>query len=241
VKSHLGQDSRIHDRHSYSVVAAEYYDAELHPTCADFRLASKVFLERLFGKEKIVGRVADIGCGRSLLREMISPTSRFELVLVDDSDEMLAHNGPNTFEVRKTDVEAMPFGDCEFEWVFAILGDPYNISQAWKNINRALRYGGRCVFIIPSFVWAREFRKKGSHERPGFARFVMAGGAELFLPSLIYSPSQQRTLIENAGLRANAMDHVLVDDVPCVRSRKISEFLSGGDPIIDIYRAEKFQ
>jgi hypothetical protein len=39
-------------------------------------------------------------------------------------------------------------------------------------------------------------------------------------------------------LRAKAMDHVLVGDVPCVKSRKISEFLSAGGPIIDIYRAE---
>jgi SAM-dependent methyltransferase len=243
VKSQLGRDAskytEILDRPSYSVVAAEYYDEQLHPTCADFRLASRIYLERLFAKEKVAGRVADIGCGRSLLSEMIR--SDVELILVDESDKMLAHNDrhQNVYETRKLDLQTTPFGRSEFAWVFAILADPYNTAQTWKNIYQALQDDGQCIFITPSLAWAQKFRTSDIGERPGFARFIMADGAEIFLPSLIFTAAEQERMLKDAGLHEVETDHVLVESLPYVKSRKISEFLSKKDAIIDVYRAKR--
>src|SRR4051794_22777325 len=138
----------------------EYYDETLHPTCADFRLASTLYLRRLFASETVEGRIADIGCGKSILLEMPLPTSsNRDLVLVDESNDMLLQNDRRrgNFEIRKLDLRTSVFGTVEFDWVFAIMADPYNTLSAWSNIGRALKPLGQCIFVVPSFTWSNKF------------------------------------------------------------------------------------
>lgn len=244
MQSHRGQGVseylKTHDEPSYSLVASEYYDPNLHPTCADFREASKKFVEDLLVSDKVQGRIADIGCGWSLLATLLRPASPdIELVLIDDSDEMLARNICTPVETRRANVQMAPFGDAEFDWIFAILGDPYNTLRTWKNIRKALRRGGRCIFIVPSFAWAQAFRTRSDRERRGFARFVMSTGREVYLPSLILPPSEQKSLIEEAGLHVDSMSHVPASCILKIRSPKIAKILSPDEPILDVYMTKK--
>jgi SAM-dependent methyltransferase len=238
MKSLLGQVEskylKIPELSSYDSVASEYYDAKLHPTCADFRVASGNCLRRVFASEKPRGRLADIGCGLSLVNELVSDN----LVLIDKSEEMLAQNiGPA--EKRLIDVEAENFGNLEFDWIFAILADPYNTPAAWKNIGAALKKGGECLFVVPSYRWTKVFRSRVADERDGFARFVRSDSSIVYLSSIVRPHEMQASLITSAGLHLTSVSHVTMSDMPYIQSPKVSEYLTAHDPLIDIYHVKK--
>lgn len=228
------RSSETSERLTYSSVAQEYYDEALHPTCADFRLASRIYLKRMFEKTRPFGRVADLGCGKSLVAEFYEG----DLVLIDESIEMLQHNS-SCLQRRTVDVEREPIGISEFDWIFALLADPYNTPEAWKNIERALRPRGQCVFIVPSFDWVGSFRRAAEDEKPNFARFVTARGGTVFLRSLVFERIVQEEMIARTGLVTQSVEHVLVGDLPSVRSRKISDALSRAEALLDVYRVSK--
>jgi SAM-dependent methyltransferase len=221
---------------SYEAVATEYYDEQLHPTCADFRSASFIYLKRLFDRCKPEGRIADVGCGRSLVAEFCHKN----LVLIDESAMMLGQN-QFAFEQRLLNVEQEPIGAFEFDWIFAVLGDPYNSPSAWKNIARALKPGGRCVFIVPSIAWASKFRSAVVDEKPGLARFVTSNGKVVFLRSLIFEPSQQIKMISDVELSVTSTEHVILGELPFVRSPKIHKMLAANQNLLDVYIARRFQ
>ena len=219
---------------SYDAVASEYYDALLHPTCADFRAAATSYVAKLVAREKPVGKIADIGAGLSILQEFFDS----KLVIVDLSIKMLGKN-KSEIEKRAIDITKNSFGIDEFHWIFAMLGDPYNVDAAWRNISRAMRVGGQCVFCVPSLTWMRKFRLSNNIERENYARFDLSDGSVAFLRSIILSAEEQRSLGESVGLTLWATDHVIVGDLTDVRSPKISEYLSRDEPILDIYRFKK--
>jgi SAM-dependent methyltransferase len=229
----------------YSRLAAEYYDAAAHPTCADFRTACRIYLERLFRDECPKGVIADIGCGQSLIAELIlraDVTQGARLVLVDSSEEMLRANrisDAEWIEARLIDIEREAFGLSEFDWAFAVLGDPYNSLAAWKNISTALREGGECVFIVPSHVWVQSFRLGERDERPDFARFVTREGEDVYLRSIVRDRVDQRKLITMVGLEFTQLDTVSVAELPFASSPKIHRFLHPSDPVIEVYRSKK--
>lgn len=234
LSGHAYRSSKVSEWGTYSSVAQEYYDEVLHPTCADFRLASWIYLERLFEEVKPTGRMADIGCGKSLIAEFCQRN----LVLIDQSIEMLEHNAP-LLERRLMDVERESIGRSEFDWIFAVLADPYNTPEAWKNIGRALKSRGQCIFIVPSFEWVGSFRRDSMSEKPNLARFITARGDEVFLRSLVFDLEFQKEMIAQAGLVSQPVEHVLVRDLPFVKSRKISEVLSRDQALLDVYRVSK--
>ena len=219
---------------TYESVADEYYDERLHPTCADFRSASTSFLERFFRRSSPKGRIADIGCGRSLVANFYQR----DLVLIDASARMLGRNPP-IFEKRKLNVERESIGTLEFDWIFAVLGDPYNSPNAWQNIASALKRGGECVFIVPSYKWAQAFRPGIAQEKLGFARFVTGTGNTIYLRSLILRPEDQAEMISDAGLAVTSVEDVLVRELASVRSAKIYDVLAEKDALLDVYRATK--
>ena len=222
------------DSHTYDAVAGEYYDERLHPTCADFRAAASLYLKKFFETRRPAGRLADVGCGSSLIAEFQTRN----LVLIDKSWEMLNRNKPD-LEKRCIDVERESIGLGDFDWIFAILGDPYNSPWAWKNFSNALRSGGQCVFIVPSNDWARNFRSKCEDEKPNFARFLTSKGETVFLRSLIVGPEDQARMISGANLLIAAIEHIQVGELPYVRSPKVLGFLSPDQYLLDVYLAKK--
>src|SRR5580658_7644900 len=78
---------------SYEDVAAEYYDSERHPTCANFRGASRLLLRTwLVGKRNT--RLCEIGAGKSVVAEILSDLGYplGHVTLVDDSPSMLGYS-----------------------------------------------------------------------------------------------------------------------------------------------------
>jgi SAM-dependent methyltransferase len=185
----------------------------------------------MFEVDRPTGRLADIGCGKSLISEFAAD----DLVLIDESQAMLDLNLGGQ-EKRRINVVEMPFGNSEFDWIFAVLADPYNDIGAWLNIAKALRPDGQCVFIVPSHCWASKFRASSKSEIVGRARFDLVSGEALFLPSTILSPETQRALISNAGLHVDRVDHVYAGDLTEIKSEKISGVLGMAEAVLDIYR-----
>jgi SAM-dependent methyltransferase len=238
MKSLLGRaafkSSGILEIGSYEEVALEYYNAALHPTCADFRSASRIVLQRLFSRDAPQGRIADVGCGLSLLSEFVTEN----LVLIDASSKMLAQNSRN-IEKRLVNVEERSFAQSEFDWVFGILADPYNSAQAWNNLSSALKVGGSCLFVVPSYRWASKFRSSVLEEQPGFAHFVKADNSSIFLPSIVYPQAEQFALIESVRMRVSNFEQIFVRELTNISSPKISKVLAADDPILDVYFTDK--
>ena len=230
----LGQEesksSRIPSDGSYDAVALEYYDQKLHPTCADFRDATRVALTRLFNEENPKGRIGDVGCGLSLVKEFVGSN----LVLIDASQKMLEKN-TEVAERRMFDVEQAPFANSEFDWLFALLADPFNTRSAWENIGRSLKVGGKCYFVVPSYSWVKKFRDNSEAEREGYARFETADKSEVFLPSFVYSPVEQVSLIASVGLHVLKFEQIARSDLVEVRSSKIQDYLSADDAVLDTF------
>jgi SAM-dependent methyltransferase len=228
----LAYESIHADATSYETLASEYYDEDKHPTCADFRAAARSYLKGLFNIDPPRGLMADIGCGRSLLAEFDASVALF-----DSSRAMLSLNPPN-LQLHLIDIEQTSFGNSEFDWVFAVLGDPFNNLHAWQHIARALKPGGKCVFIVPSYAWAKKFRSINPHEKENFAAFLSAGTL-VYVPSTILPHKQQSDLIRRAGLRFDLVEDLPRGRLPIIRSEKIARFLSKNDSILDIYTATK--
>jgi SAM-dependent methyltransferase len=230
--AHASNSTQRSNAGSYDLIAAEYYDEVRHPTCADFRLAGRIYLERLFASAPLRGRIAEIGSGKSLVAEFLQR----DLVLIDKSAGMLAYNG-DWKERRIVDVEEQPFGHQEFDWVIAFLGDPFNSDRTWRNIGESLKPGGRCIFSVPSFVWAMKFRNESELEKEGFAAFEITSGELCFVKSTIRTTQDQFSVISRAGLSGASVDHIRMSELPIVRSPKLSKTLGSDDPVLDIYRA----
>lgn len=199
---------------SYDDVAAEYYDRTRHPTCDNFRDASRIlaisFLE-LHGKDA-QAEFCDIGAGRSLLAELIPQTGRLDhLCLIDKSGFMLEYSTDWKWRGARVIVgdatKSIPLNSASIDVALASLGDPYNISGFWRELHRILRPGGYALFTTPSFEWASAFRGQAA---AAIAEFELADGRALSLPSYVYEPSVQVGLISESGLLVDSVIQVAV-------------------------------
>src|SRR5216683_2735662 len=79
---------------SYELVAQEYYDAERHPTCANFREASRLLFRRWLSLVPNRKLICELGAGKSLLAEILTEALRSldTVTLVDESPSMLAYS-----------------------------------------------------------------------------------------------------------------------------------------------------
>lgn len=235
---------------SYEYISTEYYNRILHPTCYNFRMASKIFLITELKKFTKVCRILETGAGLSLVGEIAHETGQhFGSVIISDiSEAMLGYSigwlkqHPVRYDVELlcSDAENLPLKESTFDVIISTLGDPYNSSDYWKECFRVLRDGGEVCFTTPSYEWAAKFRNKielsGIHE----AQFVLADGEYVTVPSFIYSDEQQKDLISDCGFVEIETSKVTLDELG---GNNISEKLSLiGDknlPVITVYRAIK--
>jgi hypothetical protein len=205
---------------SYDDLATEYYDSVRHPTCSDLRRASRVLLDNRLGQLAcLTGPSIEIGAGMSLIAEAF--TERHiplnNLTLNDESEAMLRHSaiwieqGARPLVGR---VEDIGQAERKFDLVFACLGDPYNTPQAWKSIGDMLNRGGSFFFTIPSFEWANYFRRHHQSGLERVAEFEVASGERIYVPSIVHTVDQQKSLIEMSGLRLTNVDEVNVGQIP---------------------------
>lgn len=205
---------------TYSDVADEYYDSERHPTCLNFRQASKLVLPFLLPKSQLADNwICEIGAGRSLiaeyLRSLDSPIDR--VILTDSSSRMLRYSESFALCGAKLlvgDAQAIPLKEETCGLVLSFLGDPYNTTDFWSEVVRVLKPEGRALFTTPSHEWAVRFRRTQSPEHFQSAEFELADGRWLRLPSLIYPVEAQRQMIELSGLRVLEVREIRLGDLP---------------------------
>lgn len=186
----------------YESLALEYYDEQRHPTCSNFRWASKAFIQDWIEGLDHHLRVLEVGAGKSLLAELLLPAwgGLRHLVALDSSERMLRHSQAfSRWSVRLIlgDCCAVPFRDETFDIIAAVLGDAYNGKAFWYEAHRLLRPNGIALFTSPSFEWAAAFRSRELMYR---AEFLLRNGQILPVPSRIYPRDQQIELIESSGL-----------------------------------------
>jgi ubiquinone/menaquinone biosynthesis C-methylase UbiE len=226
----------------YQVLAAEYYDADLHPTCANLRQASHLALQAWLASHPQAGTCADIGCGDSLLAQVLLElgTPPESLLLIDSSSAMLGHSrkwlDPRT-RLIKASASALPLASTTIDFVLASLADPFNTPALWSELDRVLKPSGIVFGTTPSLEWASRYRAiEGSSL--GEAVFVLASGRVLRTPSHVFRPEQQTQLIETAGLCEIARGVIRVADLgPYRLSPKISVLDRPDLPVLDWFAA----
>jgi SAM-dependent methyltransferase len=218
---------------AYNAVAEEYYDQVRHPTCSNFREASKLPIFEWLRQSNVEELIAntlfsEIGAGASIVGEYLSANVRTRLdnlLLVDASERMLAYSS-----VYKTlgahlvvaDAIALPLKTASVGYFVISLGDPFNHPLTWKEVHRCLRPGGQCLFTTPSYEWALGYRTARSKEREDFAFFELRDGHTAYLPSLVYPPERQAELFNAAGLSIIQTRDVLAKSLRSPLSPKLA-------------------
>ncbi len=179
----------------YERVAEEYYDADLHPTCANLRTASDhglgLIAERLARPGR---RLLEIGAGSSAL------TGRPELAdqpitCIDLNYGMLASTSGS--RVRANALR-MPFGDGCFHAVYGSLVDPFNSVELHRECRRACTPSGLYAFTVPDVDWVRHNQSSIGLPRHT-AGFTLATGETVLLPSRVLAFERQVAELHEAG------------------------------------------
>jgi hypothetical protein len=215
---------------SYDVLGEEYYDSRLHPTCADFRELSRLYigtqLKLLEGRDR---DVIEVGSGRSLAAELMSELGMDlgRLTITDASQAMLRHSADwekSVAEIRVLDATKIAESGVRSDVLIASLADPYNTPAFWQGVKAALNPHGLVIFTTPSFDWADNFRSAHGLKGRHLAEFKSPKFGSFFVDSNVISLSEQIAQMCSAGL-------VVVDfkalgwskSQPEARSRKIKD------------------
>jgi hypothetical protein len=221
----LGRDQSLQ---AYDRIAAEYYDAIRHPTCADFRDASRMLLTKFLAGRSPPLHALELGAGKSLLAECFSARGfpLRTLTITDASATMLEYSEPwraDGATLAVASVESFEAVDGSFDLIASCLGDPYNTPTLWRRIAQWLAPGGDCFYTTPSFSWAEQFRARHQGGRDAVAEFLV-DGESVYVPSSVLQPEAQRAMIEAAGLRVEGVSVVTRQDLPSgTRSPKLDQ------------------
>lgn len=217
----------------YSLLAHEYYDATLHPTCANFDALSRRFLEPIISE--LIGAsnaILETGTGRSVVAPLLKKADAdCELILLDSSREMLLNSSPWA-EIAKfvvADSRSTGLGSEKFDLVVSSLGDPYNTQEFWAEVSRLLRNGGICLFTAPAPEWALQFREFTDRAQ---AEFVRADGMTVKVPSFVPTMPQQMSLFRNAGLQVLGVEQFTLADIQEPVSPKLKIQATESDGLI---------
>lgn len=237
----LARSLRYPEAGTYSELSSEYYDPVKHPTCADFRDASRKLLHALIdeGVIQIEGSVCEVGAGKSLVAEvLLDLKSNIEgLLITDISFDMLSYSrafGDHGASLLVADAYNLPYRDQAMDLEFAILADPYNVPNYWEESARVLRPRGMTLLVVPSYIWASKFRTSDSNERNNAARFETRSGVETFVPSYILPADEQIALAQKFGFECVDFRTVSKGQLQRSRSPKLC-LLEPDDAIVEGY------
>jgi hypothetical protein len=225
----------------YDAVAEDYYDATLHPTCANFReLGIRGALDLLTSGELISfierAEILETGSGRSSVME-IAEKFNFapdNLTIQDASRDMLSHSKRWQNRLRDMlvyDARHSPFPDATFDGIFSFLADPYNDDRLWRELSRIIKSGGFWITTLPSHNWAKNFRDVVSLNE---SQFVTRDGVKVDLPSYTYSPSELIKGLERFGFEiANYRAYSTSEIEGYVSPKLLTDERHG--PVVDCY------
>ncbi|MDX6451945.1 MAG: hypothetical protein QOH16_1994 [Gaiellaceae bacterium] len=92
-------------------------------------------------------RVLEVGCGAGAMAERVRDELGVQIVAIDSSERMVELTRQRGIEAYVADVQELPFGDGEFDCVFAgwVLYHVLDRERAINECARVLRPGGRFV------------------------------------------------------------------------------------------------
>jgi len=138
------------------------------------------------------------------------------------------------------DAEAMPIPSGSISVVVSSLGDSYNSPGFWRETSRILKRGGLALFTTPSYEWAVAYRGECGEDF-AYAKFELANGRKVRVPSMIYSADEQIRLIESSGLRVEEINHIPIAALDLDElSPKLSVVKESKSNVVTGYLARKF-
>ncbi len=193
-------------RGSYDDLALEYYDAERHPTCANFREASRLLLRSwLRPFDPGTGTMVEVGAGMSLVAELAVEQNKplGSLVLLDSSPRMLEYSARwiamgACRSIASADDMGLQPGSIAL--IVSSLGDPYNTGRFWSQVESSLTPGGVAIFTTPSHDWVLSFRDPTDPDSISSAEFELRDGRHISVPSFVLPPEDQIALMRGYGL-----------------------------------------
>jgi SAM-dependent methyltransferase len=98
-------------------------------------------------KEFAPTRVLEVGCGAGAMAERVRDELGSQIIAIDSSERMVELTRQRGIEAYVADVQELPFGDGEFDCVFAgwVLYHVLDRERAINECARVLRPGGRFV------------------------------------------------------------------------------------------------
>jgi SAM-dependent methyltransferase len=230
-------------RSAFEALAREYYDPDKHPTCANFRAASRLLLVRWL--QKILDTPAcEVGSGSSLLAEILVERDYplQSVTLTDVSPKMLAHSLRFKSLGAGLEIAAaneLPFSPDTQAMVVSSLGDPYNNLEFWEEAARVLIPRGHIFFSTPSFEWAAAYRIALPQPLQARAEFEATNGKNIWIPSVVLPEEKQKNLIESAGFEVVSIEFVSLRDLQPPISSKLSVLNSAQAAVVTGYLARK--
>jgi SAM-dependent methyltransferase len=132
-------------------------------------------------------RVLEVGCGRGEFAERIAAAG-IEVVALDQSERMVELTAARGVDARVGDVQALPFGDGEFDAAVAsfMLYHVPDLDGVLAELARVLRVGGTLVAATNGYDQLREMwelvgRDLGERRR----LFMRENGSELLTPHFV--------------------------------------------------------
>jgi SAM-dependent methyltransferase len=234
---------REESRSAFEALASEYYDPVRHPTCANFRAASRLFLVSWFQKAFDIP-ACEVGSGLSLLAEILVERDYplRAVTLTDVSPKMLTHSLRFKSLGARLEIAAaneLPFAGNSQATIISSLGDPYNDLEFWEEAARVLIPGGHIFFSTPSFEWASAYRIALPHPLQARAEFDATNGKKIWIPSVILPEEEQKHMIESAGLEVTSMEFIALRDIQSPISPKLSVLHYARAAILTGYIARK--
>lgn len=226
---------------SYDAVASEYYDPVRHPTCDNFREASRALIELMAPGD--ISKCCEVGAGDSILAEVAVRRhgNANGLLLTDASASMLQHSSRwqrHGARLAVARADHLPVRDGELQLIVASLADPYDDDAFWYEVARVLGGGGFCLLTTPSWEWVQSFRTGG---RPlDVAEFKLADGEVVSVRSFIRHPSDEHTLIERHGFRVVGEAAIALEKIRGPLSKKL-KLLGSGSPVVIGYLATRLR
>jgi SAM-dependent methyltransferase len=227
----------------YEIMADEYYNSKLHPTCANFREASyKLVYSWLKEITPDDDWFCEVGAGKSLLLEFLSETSqrRNHIMVTDASPSMLRYS-EEFLDISADKVVSsafdVPLPSNSVAVILSSLGDSYNISTFWQEARRLVRPLGWLIYTTPSYEWSSVFR---SLEDQMVAEFIIADNQHIKIPSWIYPKEEQIKRIEQNGFHVRETKEFRLSQLSGKNiSSKLTCVTKGDYPIVQAYLAHK--
>lgn len=181
-------------------IAAEYYE-EMHETSRNFDRIIQQNLPKIIPELHSKGLYLDLGGGRGRIQKLFSYCEAD--VIVGDISVAMMKTDPNTFGLIsyvQMDAFEIPFRRNTFDGVFSLLGDPYALPKAFKEVLRISKASGFFFLALPSRVWAESLRSVLGVEinqtifKTRDSRFIET-------QSFVYDPDELKKVLQAVGFK----------------------------------------